>query len=226
MRLRTFSRTSTQAQGTRHGIRRIIVSALAAVFPALLIALFVAPGIAGAAATQATLTKSDPAPNAVLTKAPTHLTLTFSAELARAGSDIVVYTAKGQPISQGPLVVDKQNMSVNVRAEGNGVYMVLWHATSAKDNQPTIGAYTYSVGSAGFTAGTVGSTAAQAQSSTAGLPWWVTLVAGIVGLVVGIGVAMLLGGRAPRAPKAPKAPKVRTPREEPETAKQPQTSIN
>jgi methionine-rich copper-binding protein CopC len=221
MRTRAFSRNSSQAQGTRHGIRRFVYAAVAVIAPVLLVAFFIVPGIAGAAPAQATFVSAQPAPNTVLSKAPTHVTLTFSENLSKSGSDIVIYTAQGQPISEGPLVINNHTMSVNAHAEGNGSYMVLWHVVSAKDGKPTIGAYTYSVGTAGFTSGTVGSTAAQMPS--AGLPWWVALVAGIVGLLVGIGAASMLSGRAPRAPKAPKA----TPRrEETQTAKQPQTTTN
>src|SRR5436190_9674576 len=61
--------------------------------------LLVIPAIALASPAHAEYVSSDPAANAMLTKAPTTITVHFSEEVNPSGSDISVYDVDGKSVS-------------------------------------------------------------------------------------------------------------------------------
>ncbi|GCE24002.1 hypothetical protein KDK_78020 [Dictyobacter kobayashii] len=66
-------------------------------------------------------------------------------------SNLFVYGPSGELISQGDARVDLNNparMSVNIKPEKNGVYVVRWITVSAQDGDPDQGAYVFTVGPA------------------------------------------------------------------------------
>jgi methionine-rich copper-binding protein CopC len=144
--------------------------------------------------TSLTVTSEQPTPNQVLTSAPSKVTLDFSSALSKSGDDALVYDQKGAVTSEGPLVINGKTMTVNLKSQGNGTYLVVWHATASSGGTPAIGAYTFNVGSAGATSGTVGATYAPMPSS--GVPWWIALVTGIAGLIIGGVAGRMLMGRS------------------------------
>jgi copper resistance protein C len=149
---------------------------------------------------------SDPAINSVIKQAPTKITVT-TAENMKPGatnSNLQVYGPDYALISQGNAVVglnDPTKMSVNVKPEKNGVYIVRWYTVSADDGDAAQGAFSFTVGTAASTIVTAQpTTAAQAPSSastssSSGTPLWVPIVTGLLALLVGLGAGLGFGRR-------------------------------
>jgi methionine-rich copper-binding protein CopC len=154
-----------------------------------LLGLLAALALPGLALAHAHPTSSSPAADAVLTTAPTAVTIHFSEELDPAGSDIVVYDSKHQQVSTGQAQVDRADltkMSVPMKGSGTGTYLVEWHNLST-DGHALIGAYTFKVSDT--VTPTSGTPAADTSDATAsasgGTPGWVVALVGIVGLILG-----------------------------------------
>jgi copper transport protein len=134
----------------------------------------------------------------VQTKAPSTIALTFSENVSQSGSNITVYDAKGNTVSTGSTTAKSATLSVGMHGNGNGSYLVVWHATTATGNKPSIGAYTFAVGAASNPGNEFGSTSASPPST--GVSPWVAVLTAFLGLIVGaVGVTRFRGLSIPSA---------------------------
>ncbi|GCE14421.1 copper resistance CopC family protein [Tengunoibacter tsumagoiensis] len=157
--------------------------------------LAVLAGTALAAPLHAKVTDSNPKAGSTIAQPPTTITVT-AAENMKPGaenSNLFVYGPSGDLINQGDATVglnDPNHMSVKIKPEKNGVYVVRWTTVSADDNDPDQGAFTFTVDS---TASAVSANANGTQAtspSTAGntgTPLWTSVVVGLVALLAGFG---------------------------------------
>jgi methionine-rich copper-binding protein CopC len=175
--------------------------------------------LAGVASAHASYVSSDPAAGAVLATAPTQVTVKFQEPVNPAGANgipsslqvflntdlkntnysdqdaTLVSTGNGQVLAS-----DSTTMTVPMKGAGDGIYEVYWHTVSAADGDPDSGVFFFAVGTSvgqGVTVVTRTVTA-PANSSSSGLPIWVTILVGIIGLVLG-GAAVAGMRRRPQA---------------------------
>jgi methionine-rich copper-binding protein CopC len=168
-------------------VRLLRAGALAA-FVALVAAL-VAPGIASA---HASYKSSDPKPNQILKTPPSLVTINFVENVNPQGSDIVVYDATGKQVSTAPAQVDRSNlmrMTVPMKGTNAEIYLVVWHTVSADDGDPDVGAFNFLVNpsQSSIQAVSSGSGSANPSTSSSGMPIWLGVLLGVVGLIVGAG---------------------------------------
>ncbi|WP_300681030.1 copper resistance protein CopC [Nocardioides sp.] len=102
------------------------------------------PGVASA---HAVLDSSDPAPNSVVTTAPTRIDLRFSESVTLPTGGLQVFAPDGTRADAGGASADGSRLSVPLKATAQGTYLVSWRVVSA-DSHPVSGAFTYSVGHA------------------------------------------------------------------------------
>ncbi|MFE5815894.1 copper resistance CopC/CopD family protein [Streptomyces sp. NPDC056479] len=117
----------------------------------LVLLLLAATGLllagAGPVSAHAALTGSDPQQGAVVDKAPTQVSLTFSEKVALSDNSVRVLDPKGKRIDQG----DPANLSGTTYAVKlhsglpDGTYTVTYQVVS-EDSHPVAGAYTFSIG--------------------------------------------------------------------------------
>ncbi|GCE08381.1 copper resistance CopC family protein [Dictyobacter aurantiacus] len=178
---------------------------------------FALTGTSFAMPNHAKVSSSDPGINSTIAKAPNKVTVTALENMkpGPANSNLFVYGPSGDLISQGDAKVDLNNpkqMSVNIKPEKNGVYVVRWTTVSSDDNDPAQGAFVFTVGTA------TGSSAQQAQptaapkasapaatttsSSNSGPSIWTAVISGAIALLVGLGVGFGLGRTRQPAPTA------------------------
>src|SRR5438270_7403068 len=95
-------------------------------------------GVASAQPAHAKVTKAIPAIGSTITQAPTTVTV-FALENINPNpklSNLFVYAPSGDLISQGNAQVslqDPKQMSITIKPNGNGVYVVRWITVSALD---------------------------------------------------------------------------------------------
>jgi hypothetical protein len=137
-------------------------------------------------------------------------------------SNLFVYGPSGDLISQGDATVSLNNpkqMSVNIKGEDKGVYVVRWVTVSADDGDPDQGAFIFTVGApaASSQPATVPSqtSTTQAAPSESGTPIWVPIVVGVVALLVGLGAGMGLGRNRAAIATIPPAPSTTSQEQEP-----------
>ncbi|KUO00429.1 hypothetical protein AQJ67_23800 [Streptomyces caeruleatus] len=143
----------------------------------LVLLLLAATGLllagAGPVSAHAALTGSDPQQGAVVDKAPTQVSLTFSEKVALSDDSLRVLDPKGKRIDRG----DPANLSGTTYAVKlhsglpDGTYTVTYQVVS-EDSHPVAGAYTFSIGAPSQTTVSV-------SDQTAG--------GGIVGVLYGFG---------------------------------------
>jgi copper transport protein len=143
----------------------------------LVLLLLAATGLllagAGPVSAHAALTGSDPQQGAVVDKAPTQVSLTFSEKVALSDDSLRVLDPKGKRIDRG----DPANLSGTTYAVKlhsglpDGTYTVTYQVVS-EDSHPVAGAYTFSIGAPSQTTVSV-------SGQTAG--------GGIVGTLYGFG---------------------------------------
>ena len=114
-------------------------SSLTGVFPLLLLLA------SGAAHAHAFLDHAEPRVGNQVASAPREVTLWFTQKLEPAFSSITVTNAAGQRVDGGKARVSGNQMSVPLRAGGNGTYHVNWHVLSV-DTHTTEGSFTFQVG--------------------------------------------------------------------------------
>jgi copper transport protein len=115
--------------------RRLVVGSLA-------IALALYPV---SAAAHALLLFSDPLPDAILTRPPVALTLTFTEAVAPAGKGINVFSPSGPQVAS-PARVAGRTLTAPVNAAESGTYVVVWQVLAA-DTHPSRGTFAFTVGS-------------------------------------------------------------------------------
>ncbi|QOV37173.1 copper resistance protein CopC/CopD [Streptomyces ferrugineus] len=143
----------------------------------LVLLLLAATGLllagAGPVSAHAALTGSDPRQGAVVEKAPTQISLTFSEKVAVSDDSLRVLDPKGERVDKG----DPANLSGTAYAVKldpglpDGTYTVSYQVVSA-DSHPVAGAYTFSIGAPSQTSVSV-------SDQTAG--------GGVVGTLYGFG---------------------------------------
>jgi hypothetical protein len=116
---------------------------------ALLLALILALGVAGAAPAQAHafLEHAEPAVGAKVATAPAAVRITFTEKLEPAFSSIKVLDAGGHEVDKADLRAETGNaaiLRVSLPALSPGVYRVTWRATSV-DTHVTKGEFTFEV---------------------------------------------------------------------------------
>ena len=169
----------------------------------LALAAIVSVAQAPTAAAHAKYESSVPASNSTVTEAPTVVTVHFAEEVNPAGSDLIVYDTKGNKVSTAAGQVDTNDaktMTVPMAGNDSESYMVVWHTVSLDDGDAAVGAFIFNVGSTakagdgGGSTTTTGASAA-AESASSGIPGWVVVLVGGLGLVVGSAGAFVLAGR-------------------------------
>jgi hypothetical protein len=122
-------------------------------------------------------------------------------------SNLFVYSPAGDLISQGDAKIPLNNpkeMSVPIKATGNGIYVVRWITVSADDGDAAEGAFTFTVNPAGNNAATgveakptaapAASSATTTQNSSPVIP---AVITGIIALLVGLGAGFGFGRTRP-----------------------------
>lgn len=117
----------------------------------LVLLLLAATGLllagAGPVSAHAALTGSDPRQGAVVDKAPTQVSLTFSEKVALSDDSLRVLDPKGKRIDRGdPANVSGTTYAVKLHSGlPDGTYTVTYQVVS-EDSHPVAGAYTFSIG--------------------------------------------------------------------------------
>ncbi|MDO0913536.1 copper resistance protein CopC [Streptomyces sp. DT2A-34] len=143
----------------------------------LVLLLLAATGLllagAGPVSAHAALTGSDPQQGAVVDKAPTQVSLTFSEKVALSDDSLRVLDPKGKRIDRGaPANLSGTTYAVKLHSGlPDGTYTVTYQVVS-EDSHPVAGAYTFSIGAPSQTTVSV-------SGQTAG--------GGIVGALYGFG---------------------------------------
>src|SRR4051794_5241949 len=102
---------------------------------------------AAPASAHAVLERSDPQPDAVLPQASDRVTLVFSETVQPVRGRTHVFAPDGSRADDGEPVVDGDTMTIRLKADAHGTYLVSYRVVSA-DSHPVSGAYPYSVGAA------------------------------------------------------------------------------
>src|SRR5579884_202247 len=159
--------------------------------------------LAGTASAHAKVLRAIPAIGSMINAAPTTVTV-FTAENINPDpkkSNLFVYGRGGELISQRDATVSLSNpeeMSVPIKPDGDGVYVVQWKTVSALDGDPDQGAFVFTVKPGGPATPTAIASQATPPSSppTGGIPLWVPIVVGMLALLVGLGGGLVLGRRS------------------------------
>jgi copper resistance protein C len=90
---------------------------------------------------------SDPAPNARLDAAPTHIGITYDSPIAASGSSMVLLDSSGTPVATAPDPVssNRQTSLQPMTDLAPGPYTVDWTSQSADDGHTAQGFYTFVV---------------------------------------------------------------------------------
>jgi methionine-rich copper-binding protein CopC len=159
--------------------------------------------------THAKVLKAIPAIGSTIAQPPTTITV-FTAENINPDpklSNLFVYGPSGDLISQGNAKVslnDPKQMSIAIKPEKDGIYIVRWITVSALDGDPDQGGFVFTVNStvaATPTAATHAATptpAASTTSSTSSTPLIATIV-GVVTLLIGLGIGVGIGRNTARS---------------------------
>lgn len=149
-------------------------------------------------AAHAEYVSSNPASSAMLKAAPTTITVHFSEAVNPAGSNLLVYDVDGKLVSTAAAQVDHNDlktMTVSIQSDGSEVYVVLWHTVSAVEGHHDGGSFRFFVNispmlqsmlKGGSMSGMPGTSSSSSSSSiSSGIPFWIVLLVGIVGLLLG-----------------------------------------
>lgn len=159
----------------------------------LVLLLLAATGLllagAGPVSAHAALTGSDPQQGAVVDKAPTQVSLTFSEKVALSDDSLRVLDPKGKRIDQGaPANLSGTTYAVKLHSGlPDGTYTVTYQVVS-EDSHPVAGAYTFSIGAPSQT-----SVSVSAQEAGGGVVGWLY---GFGRYVSYAGFIVMVGGAA------------------------------
>ncbi|WP_328426219.1 copper resistance CopC/CopD family protein [Streptomyces sp. NBC_00443] len=159
----------------------------------LVLLLLAATGLllagAGPVSAHAALTGSDPQQGAVVEKAPTQVSLTFSEGVALSNDSLRVLDPKGKRIDRGdPANVSGTTYAVKLHSGlPDGTYTVTYQVVS-EDSHPVAGAYTFSIGAPSQTTVSV-----SGQEAGGGVVGWLY---GFGRYVSYAGFIVLVGGAA------------------------------
>lgn len=182
----------------------LVAAFLALATPGGVFAMSMSPTIAR----HAEPTHADPGYGAVLSSAPSKITMQFSEDLTPSGSGMKVYDDHGNVVSGDSSVSssDPKTMTVSMQGNGSETYVVYFHTVSADDGDAFADAYQFTVSkdataSAGTQPGTT--TPSTTASSAGGISPWVAVLTAIVGLIVGAAAGYLFAGRRTTAANPP-----------------------
>lgn len=159
----------------------------------LVLLLLAATGLllagAGPVSAHAALTGSDPQQGAVVDKAPTQVSLTFSEKVALSDDSLRVLDPKGKRIDQGgPANLSGTTYAVKLHSGlPDGTYTVTYQVVS-EDSHPVAGAYTFSIGAPSQT-----SVSVSGQEAGGGVVGWLY---GFGRYVSYAGFIVMVGGAA------------------------------
>ncbi len=145
--------------------------------------------------------KAIPAIGSTIAQAPTTVTV-FTLENINPDprkSNLFVYGPGGDLISQGNAQValnDLRQMSIAIKAAGNGIYVVRWITVSAEDGDPDEGAFVFTVKSAGTEQPATGNGTTTTAAGIGATPLWVPIVVGVLALLLGLLSGIGLGRRS------------------------------
>ncbi len=145
--------------------------------------------------------KAIPAIGSTITQAPTTVTV-FTLENINPDprkSNLFVYGPGGDLISQGNAKValnDPRQMSIAIKAAGNGIYVVRWITVSAVDGDPDEGAFVFTVKPGETTQPTTGNGTITTAAGTGVTPLWVPIVVGVLALLLGLLSGIGIGWRS------------------------------
>jgi copper resistance protein C len=178
-----------------NSIRRTL-QALGATFFSLGLLLL---AFVGTASAHAKVLQSDPGINSTIATAPTSIMVTTAENINPdpKKSNLFVYSPNGDLISQGDASVslnNPKNMSIKIKPDGNGIYVVRWITVSADDGDPDEGAYVFTV-KAGATTTTTTATPVQPVATAINTSSSVApaVITGIIALLVGLGAGFAFG---------------------------------
>ena len=174
-----------------------------------LVTLLVFPAVVSAHTMHAEYVSSDPAADAVLTTAPSTITIHFSEELDPKdnGNTILVYDVNHQPVSQeGSAKVnqaDLKTMTVTIQTtKPSEVYVVNWNTIAADDKHHDAGSFRFFVNPDPMLKNMLHAHTqpepTNTSASSGGIPVWSAALIGVVALLVG-GLAGVFGVK--RRPK-------------------------
>jgi methionine-rich copper-binding protein CopC len=141
------------------------------------------------------LTSTSPISGAILSTAPSAVTLSVEAPLAAIGSEIKVTDPKGNKVDDGALTIDGTNASIGLLAlTEKGIYIVEYSLITDND-VPLAGTYTFT-----FNAPDKITTPVPTKSKDAAVQsssnFGTTIFVLIVGVVaIGVAIALVLYGR-------------------------------
>lgn len=162
--------------------------------------------VVGTASAHAKVLSATPAIGSTVAQAPATVTVECAENINPNPklSNLFVYAPSGDLISQGDAKVSLSNpkeMSIGIKASGNGVYVVRWITVSAADGDPDQGAFVFTVKPTVAATGHT-NTAASSTTGNSGTPLWATILIGLVALIVGLGVGLGIGRGRTRPPAA------------------------
>ena len=163
--------------------------------------LFIVAGTASAHTNHAKVLSATPAIGSTIAQAPAKVTVECAENINPNPklSNLFVYAPSGELISQGNATVSLSKpteMSIGIKPNGNGVYVVRWITASAVDGDPDQGAFVFTVKPAVTTAPTPTgntTTTTNSTSSSSGTSLWATILIGLVALLVGVAVGLGIG---------------------------------
>lgn len=161
-------------------------------------------------AAHAKVLSATPAIGSTITQAPTTVIVECAENINPDPklSNLFVYSPAGELISLGNAKVSLNKpteMSIDIKPDGNGIYVVRWITVSALDGDPDQGAFVFTVKPAVVaatpttTSNTTTTTTPTTTGTGGGTPVWVPILVGIVALLVGLAAGLGLGRNSARA---------------------------
>lgn len=210
----TASATGSPRRGdsvARGVVARGVVARVAALVVALVAALGLALSAAPAAHAHSELLSSSPADGESLTAPPANVTLQFNEAISPAGLQVVAQGPDG-PVTLGTPIIEGASVIAPWPQDApGGNYRFAYRVVSA-DGHPIDGSISFSYTAAAASPGAdasaapieptdLGQSAVASQNTAApqpesGFPWWVAIVAVILGVGIGAVIARTMGARA------------------------------
>ncbi len=187
---------------------RHYISALLALLLNLILLLTVASGTVFA---HAKVDSATPGIGSVISTAPTSISV-HTLENIKPGaqfSNLFVYGPSGALISQGDAKIplsQPEVMSIAIKPEKTGVYVVRWVTVSADDGDPDQGAFTFTVkppvaASTSSQAQTTNTAKVAPTSNTNSFPTLPVVITGLIALLVGLSAGFGIGRNRTAIPK-------------------------
>jgi methionine-rich copper-binding protein CopC len=120
----------------------------------------------GAADAHANYLRSDPAPNAHLTSAPSRVVVGFAQKVVVKSSGLALIASDGSTVADASQpTADPTELALPLPAVADGVYTVAWNTVSAEDGDPANGYFAFTVGTVPPATGAGTTLQAPAQSN-------------------------------------------------------------